>query len=125
MSAPSFFAEVCIEADGKLVVTAGECEEGVDYSYKGVRGYHPLIVYLANTGESLRVINRSSIVRPTLMRLVPDPRCPGPPSLPRKTLSKQNTFQLIHCERFMGCTLLAARFRSDNCKRFLYPETLV
>jgi hypothetical protein len=53
-----FFAEARLDADGTLVGTTGECKAGMDYSYKGVWGYHPLIVSLANTGEVLRLINR-------------------------------------------------------------------
>lgn len=54
-----FFAEARIEADGTLVETGAECKQGVDYSYKGVWGYHPLLLTLANTGEVLRLKNRS------------------------------------------------------------------
>jgi len=53
-----FFAEARIDADGTLVGTSGECKQGMDMSYKGLWGYHPLIVSLANTGEVLRLINR-------------------------------------------------------------------
>lgn len=53
-----FFAEARIDADGTLVATTGECKAGMDYSYKGLWGYHPLLVSLANTGEVLRLINR-------------------------------------------------------------------
>lgn len=54
-----FFAEATVEADGTMVETDGECKEGIDYSYKGVWGYHPLVLTLANTGEVLRLKNRS------------------------------------------------------------------
>ena len=54
-----FFAQACIEADGTLVETAGECKQGIDLSYQGIWGYHPLVLTLANTGEVLRLVNRS------------------------------------------------------------------
>ena len=54
-----FFAEARIEADGTLVETGAECKQGIDYSYQGVWGYHPLLLTLANTGEVLRLVNRS------------------------------------------------------------------
>jgi hypothetical protein len=55
----SFFEEAVIEADGTMVETYGECKQGMDINYKGQWGYHPLIVSLANTGESLFLVNRS------------------------------------------------------------------
>ena len=55
----SFFDEALIDMDGTLTVTTGECKEGMDISYKGDWGYHPLIVSLANTGEVLSIVNRS------------------------------------------------------------------
>ena len=55
----SFFNEAIIEADGTLAPTLGECKEGMDISYKGTWGYHPLIVSLANTAEPLYLVNRS------------------------------------------------------------------
>ena len=55
----AFFDEARIDMDGTLVPTTGECKEGMDVSYQGEWGYHPLVVSLANTGEVLSVINRS------------------------------------------------------------------
>lgn len=54
-----FFDEAVIDVDGTLVVTTGECKDGMDISYKGTWGYHPLLVSLANTQEPLFIVNRS------------------------------------------------------------------
>ena len=54
-----FFQEACLDADGIIVPTNGECKEGMNLSYKGIWGYHPLVVSLRNTGEVLRLANRS------------------------------------------------------------------
>jgi hypothetical protein len=54
-----FFAQAQIDVDGTIVATSGECKVGTDTSFKGEWGYHPLIVSLANTGEVLRIVNRS------------------------------------------------------------------
>ena len=54
-----FFQRATIDLDGTLVITTGECKEGMDISYKGTWGYHPLVVSLAETGEVLRLVNRS------------------------------------------------------------------
>ena len=55
----SFFERAIIEADGSIVETAGECKQGMDLSYDGRWGYHPLLVSLANTQELLFLANRS------------------------------------------------------------------
>jgi len=54
-----FFEEAILDADGTIVETTGECKRGMDISYNGRWGYHPLVVTLANTGEPLYVLNRS------------------------------------------------------------------
>ena len=54
----AFFQQAKIDMDGTLVETTGECKAGMDISYDGKWGYHPLVVSLANTGEVLSVVNR-------------------------------------------------------------------
>jgi hypothetical protein len=53
-----FFAEAVVDMDSTIVITTGECKAGMDISYKGEWGYHPLLVTLANTGEVLSLVNR-------------------------------------------------------------------
>jgi hypothetical protein len=47
-----------VDADGLVAPTMGECKEGMDMAYKGVWGYHPLLVSLSNTSEPLYLVNR-------------------------------------------------------------------
>jgi hypothetical protein len=56
---PEFFEEAVIEADGSIVPSDAECKEGMDFTYDGRYGYHPLLVSLANTAEPLFLLNRS------------------------------------------------------------------
>jgi hypothetical protein len=54
----AFLEEAIIDADGTLAETTGQCKAGMDISYEGVWGYHPLVVSLANTQEPLFLVNR-------------------------------------------------------------------
>ncbi len=53
-----FFELARIDMDGTMVETTGECKGGMDISYDGKWGYHPLLVSLAQTGEVLSILNR-------------------------------------------------------------------
>ena len=47
-----------IDVDGTPATTLGKKKGGMDMAYKGVWGYHPLVVSLANTGEVPYLVNR-------------------------------------------------------------------
>jgi hypothetical protein len=47
-----------VDVDGTIAPTGGRRKEGADMCYKGIWGYAPLIVSLANTREVLYVVNR-------------------------------------------------------------------
>jgi hypothetical protein len=53
-----FLQQAFIDTDGTLVATLGECKGGMALSYKGIWGYAPLIITLANTREVLYLVNR-------------------------------------------------------------------
>ena len=53
-----FLKEAFIDVDGTIAGTYGECKQGMDLSYKGIWGYAPLVVSLANSKEVLYVANR-------------------------------------------------------------------
>jgi hypothetical protein len=55
----TFLRQADIYVDGTLNPTDGECKQGMDISYNGQWGYHPLVVSLANTREPLYIVNRS------------------------------------------------------------------
>jgi len=58
VQAPGFLREAFLDVDGTIASTDGECKEGIGLSYKGIWGYAPLIVSLANTREVLYLVNR-------------------------------------------------------------------
>ena len=53
-----FLEEAYLDVDGTIGETLGECKGGMALSYKGVWGYAPLIISLANTKEVLYLVNR-------------------------------------------------------------------
>ena len=55
-----FFPEAILDADGTIVPSDAECKRGMDFTYDGQYGYHPLLISLANTAEPFFLFNRSS-----------------------------------------------------------------
>lgn len=55
----NFKEEAVINVDGTICPTWGECKQGMDISYNGQWGYHPLIISLSHTREPLYIVNRS------------------------------------------------------------------
>ena len=53
-----FLWQAFVDVDGTHAGTLGECKGGMALSYKGIWGYAPLIVTLANTREVLYLVNR-------------------------------------------------------------------
>ena len=53
-----FLEQAIIDTDGTIAGTYGECKGGMSLSYKGIWGYAPLLVTLANTKEVLYLVNR-------------------------------------------------------------------
>jgi hypothetical protein len=56
---PEFFDCAQIDVDGSIVETYGECKEGMEMTYDGRWGFHPLLVSLGKTAEPLFLVNRS------------------------------------------------------------------
>jgi len=54
----NFLWQAFVDIDGTLAGTMGECKGGMALSYKGIWGYAPLIITLANTREVLYLVNR-------------------------------------------------------------------
>jgi len=55
---PTFFEHAIVDVDGTIAGTTGECKKDMDLSHKGIWGYHPLLISLANTQEPLFLFNR-------------------------------------------------------------------
>jgi hypothetical protein len=53
-----FLSQAFIDIDGTIAGTLGECKGGMALSYKGIWGYAPLIITLADTREVLYLVNR-------------------------------------------------------------------
>src|SRR5690349_20522085 len=60
---PGFLTHAFIDTGGTIAPTLGECKSGMAMSYKGIWGYAPLIVSLANTREVLYLVNSAGQCR--------------------------------------------------------------
>ena len=56
-----FLSQDFIDTDGTIAGTLGECKGGMVLSYKGIWGYAPLIITLANTSEVLYLVNGTAM----------------------------------------------------------------
>jgi len=54
----SFFENAIVDIDATVAETGGECKEGMGLSYRGIWGYAPSMISLANTREPLYLVNR-------------------------------------------------------------------
>jgi hypothetical protein len=54
------YAAALMDADGTLVETDAECRQGIDIAYDGTWGYHPLLISLANTAETLYLVHQNT-----------------------------------------------------------------
>ncbi len=52
-----FLREAFIDLDGTIAETGAECKSGIRLSFKGIRGYAPLTVSLANAREVLSLLS--------------------------------------------------------------------
>jgi hypothetical protein len=53
-----FRGRATVDLDGVITPTTGEKKRGMEMSYKGIWGYHPLVVTLASSREPLYLVNR-------------------------------------------------------------------
>src|SRR5215510_13846478 len=83
-----FLWQAFVDIDGTLAGTLGECKGGMALSYKGIWGYAPLIITLANTREVRCRKRRNSILSN---------------SRPRWRLGMSNPYQAL---RFHARTLI-------------------
>ena len=55
----AFFEEAVLDADGTIAATTGQCKQGMERTYDGQWGFHPLVLSLSNTHEPLYLVNRA------------------------------------------------------------------